>query len=324
MQTPAISNINQNVKFRSHIDPEAQALVNMSDAQLRQLAYLSTDKNEDKRANRAIIGTFLAMPIVDSIANGVLAENAVCAKAKFGELELKSKLKMPASMGERLFKTGGTAVGWAYALGIIGIYSALKHVVSDNSSDVKKFDQQHPVLSFAADLGLIFGACVLGAKGISKLSEKFAKKCPKSAEEIGEKFGKMFENIDKGHFNRKTLPKWVDGFAKFEEKSPILAKTGKFTLANSMWILLGAAIAQMVIHGSKKQNGFEQNYHALKGLQLDAAKQLLKTKTQVKSAENRVQTIKNDYEPEVIEDIEIIKVIHIPDEQLEQLKKRNG
>lgn len=322
MQTQAVSNKN-NVQFRSNINlDKAQAFVNLNDAQLRALAYTEADKREDKRASRNIAATFLAMPIVDSLASGVLAENSVVAKARFGEFELKSKLKMPASMGERLFKTGGTAIGWAYALCVIGIYSGIRHLVGKHSTEVKQFDQQHPVLSFAADLGLIFAACILGAKGISKLSEKFAKKCPKSAEEIGEKFGTMFEKIDKGEFNRKTLPKWVESFVKFEEKSPILAKTGKFTLANSMWILLGAAFAQMFVHSSRKQNSVEQNYYMLKTAQTDTAKQLLKAKEHEKTKPIELKIVKQNEDPEIIQDVEIIKIIHIPDEQVEQLKRR--
>lgn len=323
MQTPAVSNTKQKVQFSSNINVDkAQALVNMSDNQLRALAYSDADKRDDKRASRNIAATFVAMPIVNSIARGVLAENVVAVKARFGGVELKSRLKAPASMGERLFRTGGTAIGWAYALGVIGIYSGIRHLVSKNSRDVKQFDNEHPVLSFAADLGLIFAACILGAKGISKLNEKFAKKCPKTAEEIGEKFTKMLENVDKGKFNQKTLPKWVEGFAKFEKDSPTLAKTGKFALANSMWILLGAAVAQMLVHGGRKQNSTEQNYHALKGAQLDAARQLIKVKESEKTKPIKVEIVKQKDEPEVIEDIQIIKVIHIPDEQVEQLKRR--
>lgn len=316
MQPQAVSNKTQNVQFRSNINiDKAQAFVNLNDAQLRTLAYTEADKREDKRASRNIAATFLAMPIVDSLASGVLAENSVAAKARFGEFELKSKLKMPASMGERLFKTGGTAIGWAYALGVICVYSGIRHLVGKHSTEVKQFDQQHPVLSFAADLGLIFAACILGAKGISKLSEKFAKKCPKSAEEIGEKFDKMFEKIDKGNFNRKTLPKWVESFAKFEEKSPILAKTGKFALANSMWILLGAAFAQMFVHSSRKQNSVEQNYYMLKTAQTDVAKQLLKAKEQETPKTKQPEILKQDIDPQDVKEIQIIKIIRVPDKK---------
>lgn len=315
MQTPTVSNKNQNVQFRNINIDKAQAFVNLNDAQLRALAYTDADKREDKRAGRNIAATFVAMPIVDSLASGVLAENSVAAKAKFGGFELKSKLKMPASMGERLFRTGGTAIGWAYALCVIGVYSGIRHLVGKHSTDVKQFDQQHPVLSFVADLGLIFAACILGTKGISKLSEKFAKKCPKSAEEIGEKFGGMFEKIDKGNFNRKTLPKWVESFAKFEEKSPILAKTGKFALANSMWIFLGAAFAQMLVHSSRKQNSVEQNYYMLKTAQTDAAKQLLKAKEYEKTKAKQVETVKQDIDPQEVKEIQIIKIVRVPEKR---------
>lgn len=125
----------------------------------------------------------------------------------------------------------------------------------------------------------------------------------------------MIEKIDKGEFNRKTLPKWTESFAKFEEKSPILAKTGKFALANSMWILLGAAFAQMFVHSSRKQNSVEQNYYMLKTTQTDTAKELLKTKESEKIKPKQVETIKQDIDFQDVKEIQIIKIIRVPDKK---------
>lgn len=278
MQTQAISNIKQNPQFQSKKGFEdAAAFVNMSDAQLQQMAYNSADKKEDKKAQRAITATFVAMPIVDSIASGILAKEKVAEAHLITPLGvLSNELKAPASMGTRLSRTAGTAIGWAYVLAVIGIYSAIKHQVVKDSPNAKKFGKDHPVLSFAGDLALIFGACVLGGLGLSKLIDKSGKKHTKTSRDLSDKMANFFEKINKGSFNQKTLPKIVEWFAKAEKEAPALTKTGKFLLANSVWILLGSAIVQMLTYGSRKHNKAEQQYLSLRTAQLETAKHMVR------------------------------------------------
>lgn len=279
MQTHAILNTKQNIQFRSNTDLEkAHAFVNLNDAQLRKMAYTDEDRAQDKRAKRNIAATFLAMPIVDSISSGVLATEKVAEAHLITPIGIfKDEIRRPAEMSTRYSRTARTAIGWVYALGMIGIYSAIKHQVVKNSPNSQRFEKDHPVLAFAMDIGLILGISILGAMGLGKLAQKAGKNYPKSAKEIGEKLETKFKKIDKGNFNQKTLPKWVEGFAKFEKSAPFLAKTGKFVLANSVWVLLGAAITQMIVHSNKKQDNFAQRYEFLKMAQLETAKSLVKT-----------------------------------------------
>lgn len=280
MQVNAISNAKGNIQFQSKADlDKAVAFVNMNDAQLQQLVYTKEDRKEDKRAHSNIAATFLAMPIADSIASGVLATEKVAEAhliTPFGIL--KDEMRAPAEMSTRLSRTAGTAIGWAFAIGMIGIYSAIKHQVVKDSPSAQQFEQDHPVWSFARDLGLIIGACALGALGLSKLAQKAGKKYPKSAKELGESLENYFKKVDKGNFNQKTLPKIVSWFAKVQKEVPTLSKAGRFLLANSVWVLLGTAIAQMFTYGSRKQHKYEQKYQSLRTAQLETAKHLVRAR----------------------------------------------
>lgn len=278
MQTQAISSTKSNIKFQSKADLEQKtAFVNLSDAQLQQMAYDSKDTHKDKKAKRAIAATFLAMPIVDSIASGVLATEKAAEAHLITPFGVSScEIHAPAEMSTRLSRTAGTALGWGFVLGVVGVYSAIKHQVVKNSPNVQEFEKDHPLLSFVGDLGLIFGSCVLGAFGLSKLADKAGKKYPKSTKELNEKLEKMFDKINKGKFNQKTLPKIVEWFAKAEKEAPALTKTGKFLLANSIWILMGSAIAQMLVYGSRKHNKAENHYQSLRTAQLETAKHLVR------------------------------------------------
>jgi len=360
MQTQAVSNIKPNIQFRAkpNLD-EMAAFVNMNDMQLQELAYTDADKRDDRRAKRNIAATFIAMPIVDSIASGFLATE------KRGEIHFitpigtwKDDIKVPASMGKRLSRTAGTAIGWAFTLGVIGIYSAVRNKVVKDSPGMQNFEQEHPALSFVGDLALIVGTCILGVFGLSKLAEKAGNKYPKTQKELSEKLDSVFEDINKGKFNKRTLPRIIEWFEKAGKKAPALTKTGKFLLANSIWILLGAALTQMFVYGKNKHNNVEQRYQSLRTAQLDAAKHLVNTldvekdilsqnqkhltddlekalsgenpvsKKEIKEINKHAKIYENektrikawkdgmkeqDSEPEVIQDIQIIKIIHIPD-----------
>lgn len=371
MQTQAISNLKSNIKFQSREDAKnAEVFVNMSDAQLQELAYASVDKRKEKKFHNSLTALFVAMPIVDSIASGVLAEE------KVGEVHLispfgifgKIDLHDPARLSERLGATGKTALGWGFVLAVIGIYSAIKHQFVKDSHGAKRFGQEHPVLSFAGDLAIILGASILGAMGLGKLSDKLKEKYPKSAEEFSAKVTKTAENIDKSKFNEKTLPKMEKWFTELGLNHPFVAKSGKFLLANSVWIILGAAIVKMIGHNNKKCNELERNYQDLRTAQIATARHLMTTanvqkdilaKQQPKLAEDLEKLVsgekpvsakeiaeikkaakiyeeekikikawenemaKKSPEPEVINDIEILKVIYIPDKEEECEKCKN-
>lgn len=279
MQTQAILNTKSNVSFQSKDKlGKASRFVNMDDAQLQLLAYNSSvDKEKDKKAQRKIFGLFCAMPIVDTVARGVLAENVVEAFASGNNWESAAKCKFPASLSEKLYVSGRTAVSWGFALATVGLYSLVKKEIVENSPGLKHFDREHPITSFLTDVGIIMGAFVLGSKGIRKLYEKAKEKYPEANKNMEQKIINTCEKIDNTALNKKVLPEISQKLATFVQKAPFLAKAGKFALANSVWILLGAALYKMVKHADGERNRVEENYRILKNAQLQTAKHLINT-----------------------------------------------
>lgn len=267
MQTQAITT--SNVNFQSKNDLQnASAFVNMSDAQLHSLAYNSVDKKQDKKDRRAIAATFIAMPVVDSIAKGVLLPQNFLVKTKEGSNLVKTQLS------HRLLSSGKTAALWGAVLAGASVYFAAKNKIVKGSPTLQQFHKDHPIASFFGDIGLMIIGGTLGLLGINKLYEKLKEKYPKLKEELKTKKTKILEGIDNTNFNQKTLPKIEAWFAKVGKEHPYITGTGKLALANSVWVLLGVAFIQMLKHSKNKNDKIEQNYQILKSAQLQTAKNL--------------------------------------------------
>lgn len=272
MQIQSIGNQNTGFKSKNKMD-EASAFVNMDDSELRRLAYVRSNNNEEnQKQNNSITRTICAIPVVDTIANGILAEKFVI-NANSGEILEACK----PSLSTKVHTAGNTAIGWAAALGFVGLYNAVKDSVVSKSPSLQRFNNDHPVGAFITDVGLILGGFILGGFGLTKLHNNIKEKHPEKVVESEEHLKQLWGKIDNTKFNKETLPKITARLAEFEKEAPGLFKAGKFALANSMWILAGVAVLQTIKHSNKRQEKIDKNYQTLKMAQLETAKHLVNT-----------------------------------------------
>lgn len=266
MQVKAIDNSNQNIRFKANADVQmATAFVNMNDKQLKDLAYLSTVNDKDnKRGKKSALAMFYAIPVVDIIANGILPTK----RTNFGIDLIKN-----ASLGQRATSAGRTAGGWAMILAVIGVYNGIKKAVVNDSKSVKKFDQNHPVLSFMTDIALIFGGLSLVNKGIRKLGGN--KEIPFI--KLKRILAKGKQNLDNTKLSKEILPVFSEGASKLAEKAPRTAKFAKGAIALSPIIVFFAGIFKMAHQSSKENKKMHNNYYKLKDAQFKTAKNLANT-----------------------------------------------
>lgn len=247
---------NSNVGFKGNKTVRAAILVNASDNQLKNIAYdYSYDKENEKKHQKSISRTFMAIPVVDSIAHGILNAPA------------------QSSLSRRIAESGKAAKGWGSVILAFGVFNFIKNKITANNKTLKEFEYNNPVLSLIADVGLVCATLFAGQKAVTKLLEKN----PKILETVGEKIVKACKSIDKSKMNKKVLPKIEKAIEKFSTKAPWAATAGKFALANSMFLLLGAAVYKTIKHTKKNNDKIEANYNMLKKEQLQAAKYLAKT-----------------------------------------------
>ena len=351
MQTQAISNTKTNVNFKSSDKlNQASAFVNMDDEQLMDLACKNgySRKTARTKNDNTLLATFLAIPIVDTISKGILAKGRLLGENEDVIVHVIEKSTPLSTKADAAIRTAG---GWGVALGVVGIYSALKHAFTS------KDDRQsaNPAASFFLDLGIILLGCIGASMGIDKLKEKY----PEKVEEYRNKYNKMLANLDKRDFNTKTLPE----IEKFAAKHPNLAVTGKFALAYSIWITLGIGVYKMFNNAKENHNRIDRPFAQLKEAQLQTAKQLvgilsvqkdilsrgqegiaadldkamsgqkpvsqkeieeikknakIYEKEKIKAKAWQDAQAKQAQEPQVIRDIEFIKIIEIPDKKTEE------
>lgn len=235
---------------------EAYEFANMDDNQVRELAYkLSYDEKEAKKNQRKVMARFNAIPLVDTIAGGLLAGGF---------------LKGSTALSTRAKAAGKRAAGWAGIIALVGAYSGVKKGLNASSEKMERFDKNHPVASFMLDLGLIFattGALLAGGK---KVLNKF----PNAVSEFKQKVASVAKKIDTSKFSREKLPIIEEKLAGFAEKHPKLAKAGEKMLEQNVWIGLGLGFLAAIGLAGKENSKVNNTYKELKEAQLETAKKL--------------------------------------------------
>ncbi len=261
MQVQSIGNSESNVGFKSRNKMEqAEVIVNLNDSQVRSLAYAkSVDKNKEKKNKRTLFGLFLAMPVVDTVANGILAETG-------------KPLSKSVTLSKRLGAMGGAAITWGIIMSVIAGYRALK---KSDPIEWQKARKKHPVASAFGDVAVIVGGTLFASLGLVKIAQKFAEKNPEALVDAESSIAKLAKNINQSKYNTKYLPKITKGFEKFANKAPLTAKATGFALRNSLWILLGVSLYKSINYVYDRNKKISANYHEMKNEQVNAAKYLI-------------------------------------------------
>lgn len=268
MRIQSVENTNSSIGFGSKKKDnvaKASAFVNMDDSQLRTIAYINaTDKKTEKKQQNTITGMFYSLPIIDTIASGILVDKS----NKLTKSAYKALKSSPLSTrAEAAAKTAGI---WGVILVVVGLFNAFKKAIGKQSPELREYGQEHPIGSFILDIGAIFGVLALGGLALKKFA-------PEKVEELKSKFKNSIDKLDDTKFNKETLPKIVKTISGFAKKAPKLAKAGRIALVNSVWIFLGASILKSISYSAQQQKKVEQNYQALKQKQFEAAKYVANT-----------------------------------------------
>lgn len=280
MQIQSIDNSNVKFKSRNKLD-QVSAFVNMDDAQLLQHAKAEGyDKQKDKKNKKGFTKMLYALPLVDTLASGVV----VVRKTNLDKKTLKYCRKAPLSLRTALMAK--TAVIWGVGITAVSLYNLGKKAITANSEKAKKFEQNNPMKSFMIDIGVLMTAFMFGTepllkavnKKIAKLREKSFNKNPEKFVENEIKANKKVLNavdwLDNTKLNKVFIPKAGKFVKTMTHKAPFLAKTARFAAVNSIWVLLGLGLAKAVDRSKHEHNRVEKNYVNLKMKQLEAAKYL--------------------------------------------------
>lgn len=250
MQIQSLGSQKANIKFSSDADIEkAVALVSADDSELQTLAYLAAaDKENQKRHHNSLINSFYFLPVVDTIASGILPHRY-------------------STLSDRVKASGSNAASWGLIIAALGAFDAAKKIFSSSSPGVKKFENDNPVASFFVDIVAIIGGLAIGGA----LFKRFM---PDKIKDLGDRFIAKVDKLDETKLNKKVLPKVTEKVTNFIDRFPKIAGTGKFVLRNLVLIYFGVSLLKMFNRSSHEQKQIENNYNELKMQQAEAAQYL--------------------------------------------------
>lgn len=266
MQIKQVENTNSKLNFGSkHKRDQISAFVNADDSQLKAAAYeQAIDKDEEKKQQNSLMGMFYALPIVDTIASGILVDK----RNKLTKDSYKAlKYSQLSTRAEAAVKTAGT---WGFILVAVGLFNATKKALGKQSPELKEYENNHPIVSFVLDIGAVLGVIALSGFALKKFA-------PEKVEELKSKFQNSIAKLDETKFNEETLPKLVENVSKVAKKVPRFANGCRIALVNSVWIFLGASLLKSFNYAHNQQKKVEQNYQELKQKQLEVAKYVANT-----------------------------------------------
>lgn len=227
---------------RENID----AVINMDDQKLRQIAYLQTARNfDEKKSRRTTNALFYSAPLAAGLGAAVFKN------------DISSKIfnKNLTGLAGRAAKGLKVAAMWTAALGAIDLLGFAKNKVAEHSPEVRKFDREHPFVSFAGMLAAGIGAISLVSWGAGKLG---AKKAPKFLQNGTEKVARFINT-------NKQISKMKQGLLNIASKTPkSLKDIGATALSWAPTTLLLGGLFHSVSSKNAQNREFAKNYSELR------------------------------------------------------------
>lgn len=282
-----VSSINQMVPSRQDF---RNALIGMDDDSIRQIAYLRTTQRINQRKNNKVNNAlFYSAPLAAGLGMALLSKNG--ATKLFGN-EL-------SGIAGRMAKGIKTAAYWTAGLAAIDLFGKARNKVAEKSPELKKFDQQHPLLSIGTMLAIGFGILTLVNRGAGKLTTL------KTPEFLKKGTEKLAKNIN----NSKFVISAKDKLIKLAGKTPsALKEIGETALNWAPTALLFGGLFHSISSANAVGKEFNKNYTNLKEAQLELAK-----------SEVAKLSVENDFLKQDPQNAEDIALLNNPTEGLEDI-----
>ena len=282
-----VSSINQMVPSRQDF---RNALIGMDDDSIRQIAYLRTTQRINQRKNNKVNNAlFYSAPLAAGLGMALLSKNG--ATKLFGN-EL-------SGIAGRMAKGIKTAAYWTAGLAAIDLFGKARNKVAEKSPELKKFDQQHTLLSIGTMLAIGFGILTLVNKGAGKLTTL------KTPEFLKKGTEKLAKNIN----NSKFVISAKDKLIKLAGKTPsALKEIGETALNWAPTALLFGGLFHSISSANAVGKEFNKNYTNLKEAQLELAK-----------SEVAKLSVENDFLKQDPQNAEDIALLNNPTEGLEDI-----
>lgn len=281
-----ISGYNPRRNPRHNID----AIINMDDRTIRQIASIKTDYNvEDSKHKKISKYILAAVPFAAGIASALLtpAKSSVLGKNISGT-------------SARLLNGAKSTAFWGVLFGVAGAVSEGRNFLEKKSPEFENLTKKNPLLTFLGSVAAFAGILALGTKAIPKVME-FAGKYidAKAVDNLGQKIVNTSKRFNNNKFI-KTITKNAKDIKDSKYFTPLKGIV-KTAIDWAPMTLLWGSIIHEFNHRNVKRQEFEKNYSEIKDYQHKLAK-----------ARIRELSLQNDFLMQDIKNQEDIKLIKTP------------
>ncbi len=257
MQTQAIgANLTPNFTARRHSRENIDNFINADDIEIRRQALaFANDVTDNKKHRKVSNAMFASVPLVAGLASAILTK---------GDSTFLSKpvSGVAAKIGNGI-KTGAV---WSLLLGSVSLVGKASRELSKDSESVRKFNSDHPFLSFVAAVGAAVLTMTAGIKGLNYVASKLK---PSQVFSIRSKVGKAANAINKNGFVKSASKK----LSNFKAKVPSPIKSfAKVMISWAPDILLIGGIFHNINHEAKRGYVFSNAYNSVKERQLELSR----------------------------------------------------
>lgn len=264
---------------------------------LYQEAYLRTAKKFNHKKERKVSNAlFYSAPVAAGLAAAVLSKDSA------------SRLftKDLSGLAGRAAKGLKTGAFWIAALAAIDLLGFAKNKMSNKSSEVRKFDKEHPFISFGLLLAAGYGMVSLVNRGAVKLAG--IKKVPEFLKKGTQKAADFLNNNKHVNNVKKSLLKIAD------KTPPCLKDIGATLLDWAPTMLLLGGLFNSIGSAGRQSREFLSNYSQLKDRH-----------DRIKDARLRELQLQNDMLMQFEDNQERVRLVNdslanLPDDVLEKIR----
>lgn len=254
MQVNNCSNVQLNQNFsgkdKKEIQPVQIYLSDFVNASDEDLFYLAKAKNNQKHKNDT--AKFMGACVGVDALSSVLLKNQVLKKV--GDEIQVVKAPLSAKLGAGL----KTIKNWGIGFAAVGVLMGVKNILMKKSEKFRDAEENHPMMSLMAEIGVL----ALGYKGVQKVGSKLgaSEKFIKKTAPVTKKIGKLAKKIDNSKFATFVMNRGAEIVNKVGTKAPAFGKTCRLLLANSVLIMLIGGMMKI----NKNNKEVQQTYENLK------------------------------------------------------------
>lgn len=217
-----------------------EMFANMSDLDLYRTASVLPNERYRKVKNNAAGTLFVGIPVLDTLAAGIVQKGGLASKAK-----------------EMIKRAGIWGAVFSAAAGLV----LLKHKVNKESAALNNIDRNHPVLRTCMDMTFAAGV-LLTASALAKKAGSF----------INKNYGKTIEKIkapirnfvNNSKINKRIVTPLDNALTKAAKgnRAPL-----NIAAAYTAPVLLAGLVTRLFAEDSSRQINIKTNYQTLKNLQ---------------------------------------------------------